>query len=183
MLGVNDYLERISSLMREWYRDTPELAELKPIQISALDYLARCNHYSDTPLAVAEYLGLTKGTVSQSLKALEKKSLIIKSADANDKRSVHLKLTDEGKALLAKVSPPDFLQQAQDGLPDQGAELLAQLDLLLKQLQSGKSTALFGQCYKCSFHQHKDGQAFCGLTRQTLPESKIVKICREFQHP
>ena len=58
-----DLLERLSSLTRVWFRQHPLLADLQPIQLSALLYLARCNRYSNTPLAVTEYLGLTKGTV------------------------------------------------------------------------------------------------------------------------
>ncbi|MFN2812475.1 MarR family winged helix-turn-helix transcriptional regulator, partial [Escherichia coli] len=75
-------------------------------QLSALHYLARCNRYSDTPLGVTEYLGLTKGTVSQSLKVLEGRGLISKLPDARDRRSVHLRLTDAGRALIEAVIPP-----------------------------------------------------------------------------
>lgn len=45
-----DLLERLSSLSRIWFRQHPLLAELQPIQLSALMYPARCNHYSNTPL-------------------------------------------------------------------------------------------------------------------------------------
>ena len=92
-----DYLERIASLMRAWAREQPLMADLQPIQLSALNYLARCNRYSNTPLGVTDFLGLTKGTVSQSLKALEAKGLIEKRPDALDRRSVHLELTEEGR--------------------------------------------------------------------------------------
>ena len=46
---------------------------LNPAQWEALRYIARANRYSRSPSAVAEYLGATKGTVSQTLKALEHK--------------------------------------------------------------------------------------------------------------
>lgn len=70
-----DLFERLSSLMRMWYRQHPLLVNVQPTHLSALRYLARCNRYSNTPLAVTEYLGLTKGTVSQSLKALRPTAL------------------------------------------------------------------------------------------------------------
>lgn len=97
-IALYDYLERLTSLMRVWSREQPLVAELQPVQLSALHYLARCNRYSDTPLGVTEYLGLTKGTVSQSLKVLEGRGLISKLPDARDRRSVHLRLTDAGRA-------------------------------------------------------------------------------------
>lgn len=119
-----DLLERLSSLTRVWFREHPLLADIQPIQLSALLYLARCNGYSNTPLAVADYLGLTKGTVSQSLKALEAKGLISKSQDARDKRSVHLLLTEQARTLLAEVMPPAFSRPPRNawaGRPGAGA--------------------------------------------------------------
>jgi DNA-binding MarR family transcriptional regulator len=48
---------------------------LQPVQLEVLNYLSSCNRYSDTPMAVTEYLGQTKGTVSQTIKTLEKKRI------------------------------------------------------------------------------------------------------------
>ena len=68
-----DLLERLNNLLRMEMRAFGLSYGLLPVQIEALTYLTRCNRYSDTPQAVTEYLGLTKGTVSQSLKVLEQK--------------------------------------------------------------------------------------------------------------
>ncbi len=91
--------------------------------VGVFHYLARCNRYSDTPLGVTEYLGLTKGTVSQSLKVLEGRGLISKLPDARDRRSVHLRLTDAGRALIEAVIPPQFLEQAVTALGEKGEHL------------------------------------------------------------
>ena len=48
---------------------------LQPVHLQALIYLARANRYSNTPQALAEYLGLTKGTVSQTLLLLDRQGL------------------------------------------------------------------------------------------------------------
>ncbi|HIP78057.1 MAG TPA: MarR family transcriptional regulator, partial [Kiloniellaceae bacterium] len=39
---------------------------LKPTQWEALRYLSRANRFSRTPSGVTAYLGMTKGTVSQT---------------------------------------------------------------------------------------------------------------------
>ncbi|HEF4760099.1 TPA: MarR family transcriptional regulator [Pseudomonas putida] len=159
------------------------LADLQPIQLSALMYLGRCNRYSDTPLAVTEYLGLTKGTVSQSLKALESKGLLVKQPDARDKRSVHLKLTEAARALLDAVTPPDFLVAAAQRMGADAAELEGLLLELLRNIQRGEDVPGFGLCRTCRFHQTVAGGAFCGLTQEPLERREIELICREHQIP
>ncbi|MBD9414612.1 winged helix-turn-helix transcriptional regulator [Pseudomonas sp. PDM16] len=178
-----DLLERLTSLMRMWNRQHPLLAELQPIQVSALIYLARCNRYSNTPLAVTEYLGLTKGTVSQSLKALEAKGLIEKSQDPRDRRSVHLELTAPARELVAAVVPPEFLGQALARMGGQADELERLLGMLLRQIQQGEQVPSFGLCHTCRFHQQRDGQPFCGLTQEALAPPDAQLICREHQSP
>ncbi|MBD9484848.1 winged helix-turn-helix transcriptional regulator [Pseudomonas sp. PDM14] len=176
-----DLFERLTSLMRVWNRQHPLLADLQPIQVSALLYLARCNHYSNTPLAVTEYLGLTKGTVSQSLKALEGKGLIVKAQDPRDKRSVHLELTAPALDLVAAIAPPAFLTEALAQMGDQAVQLERLFGTLLRTIQRNQDVPGFGLCHSCRFHEQRDGQPFCGLTQEPLAPAAIELICREHQ--
>ncbi|MGE7992997.1 MarR family winged helix-turn-helix transcriptional regulator [Pseudomonas sp. NPDC089554] len=178
-----DLLERLSSLTRIWFRQHPLLADLQPIQLSALMYLARCNRYSNTPLAVTDYLGLTKGTVSQSLKALEAKGLLVKTQDAHDRRSVHLQLTDSARALLDALLPPSFLADGLARMGEQGEQLQGLLGELLTQVQRSSDVPGFGLCATCRFHRTVDGQPFCGLTQEPLDAGDAALICREHQPP
>ncbi|MCO6057582.1 MarR family winged helix-turn-helix transcriptional regulator [Pseudomonas sp. MOB-449] len=181
MTTLFDLFERLTSLMRTWHREHPLLADLQPVQLSALEYLARCNHYSDTPLAVTEYLGLTKGTVSQSLKALEAKGLLAKRQDQKDKRSVHLELTPAARELLAAVTPPAFLVEAAATLGRSATELERLLGELLRTVQRQGDVPSFGLCKTCRFHQQRDGEPFCGLTQEPLSRPAIELICREHE--
>lgn len=174
-----DLLERLTSLMRIWNRQHPLLVELQPIQVSALIYLSRCNRYSNTPLAVTEYLGLTKGTVSQSLKVLEAKGLIEKVPDTHDRRSVHLQLTVSAGELLKAVAPPQFLRSALERMGGRGQELEQLFGELLRQIQRDENVPGFGLCHTCRFHQQRDGMPFCGLTREPLQSGDAELICRE----
>jgi len=178
-----DYLERIASLMRAWAREQPLMAELQPIQLSALNYLARCNRYSNTPLAVTDYLGLTKGTVSQSLKALEAKGLIRKRPDPQDRRSVHLELTAAGREVIESLVPPAFLNRAEDALGERGELLVALLSELLATIQRQQDVPGFGLCRTCRFHQRLDDGARCGLTGERLEPYEGELICREHSAP
>lgn len=176
-----DLLERLSSLTRVWFREHPLLADLQPIQLSALMYLARCNRYSNTPLAVTEYLGLTKGTVSQSLKALEAKGYLIKVQDVRDKRSVHLQLTASARELIDAVMPPDFLVAAAQRMGARAGDLEGLLLELLRTIQRGEDVPGFGLCRTCRFHQPTASGAFCKLTDEPLEAVEVELICREHQ--
>ncbi len=57
---------------------------LQPVHWEALRYLSKANRFSQTAAALTAYLGLTKGTVSQSLKALEAKGLVRKLVDTEE---------------------------------------------------------------------------------------------------
>ncbi|WP_152224899.1 MarR family winged helix-turn-helix transcriptional regulator [Pseudomonas sp. SCB32] len=181
--SLYDYLERIASLMRAWAREQPLMADLQPIQLSALNYLARCNRYSNTPLAVTDYLGLTKGTVSQSLKALEAKGLIRKRPDAQDRRSVHLELTAAGQGMIESLVPPAFLRRAEDALGERGELLVVLLRELLATIQRQEDVPGFGLCRTCRFHQRLDEGAHCGLTGEHLEPREGELICREHRAP
>jgi DNA-binding MarR family transcriptional regulator len=177
-----DLLERLSSLTRVWFREHPLLSELQPIQLSALIYLARCNRYSNTPLAVTDYLGLTKGTVSQSLKALEAKGFLTKVQDARDKRSVHLELTDAARSLIEAVMPPEFLGVAAQRMGPRAGDLEHLLLELLRNIQRAEDVPGFGLCRTCRFHKVSGTGSMCELTGEPLAASEIELICREHDH-
>ncbi len=98
-------IERISTLLRAEQRKKYSALGLQPVHVQTLDYLANCNRFSDTPAAVTDYMGLTKGTVSQTLQVLERKGYLEKIQDLIDKRIVHLKILPWGQQLLKSITP------------------------------------------------------------------------------
>ena len=181
---IHDILERLGNLLRMEVRTFGLKYGLQPVQIEALTYLTQCNRYSDTPQAVTEYLGLTKGTVSQSLKVLEQKSLLRKQQDKEDKRIVHLTPTAKGRKLIEQAIPAKGLEQA---LAMTGSrqihELGNELRTTLRNLQHNNKRKTFASCHTCRFNEHHKEGYFCGLTQEPLSESDIQLICREHQYP
>ncbi|CAI8805892.1 MarR family winged helix-turn-helix transcriptional regulator [Methylocaldum szegediense] len=180
---IYDYLERIANLIRTDVRRMGIARGLQPVQLEALHYLSRCNRYSNTPVAVADYLGLTKGTVSQTLGVLESSGLIEKQADRNDRRVVHLNLTDEGLRVVSDSIPPNVFRFAVNGLSENSrSEITASLNRVLRELQTANNLKTFGSCKTCRHHLiQDDGTRQCGLTKEWLTESDAEKICREHQ--
>jgi DNA-binding MarR family transcriptional regulator len=62
--------------------------------------------------ALTEWLGSTKGTVSQTIGVLERKGLVAKRGDPDDRRRVHLQLTRAGQRVLQGADPPPLLARA-----------------------------------------------------------------------
>ncbi len=178
---VYDYLERLTNLMRTATRDSGTSAGLQPVQLEALYYLSRCNRYSDTPMAVVDYLGQTKGTVSQTLKVLERKLLIEKQDDAQDKRLVHLKVTQQGWQCLQQQIPNPQLIQACESLSDAEQQLVVvAVKTLLIAFQRTNQLKSFGVCQTCCHNQKlAKEQNFCQRFQETLATNSEQLICRE----
>lgn len=178
------YLDRIGNLIRSQERVLCKRHGLQPVQLRMLYYLGICNHYSNTPSGVTDYLLLTKGTVSQSLKVLEGKGFIEKRADPRDKRQIHLLLTSSGRSVFDQL-PPDLLRITAVELGEAAAaETVSILRRLLVTMQRANGMQGFGVCHTCHYHQLLDEERFrCGLTGEVLSKSGATLICREHLWP
>lgn len=183
-LLLHEYFERISHLLRSETRRAGADYDLQPIQLDALNFLSRANRYSDTPQGVTEYLGLTKGTVSQTLMVLERKGLIQKTPDKSDGRIVHLNVTKIGRKVLAELLPSPTVRGIWKDLSESKQnQLLGELQQLLTTMQQLNGMKPFGQCRTCRHNSNKgNGKFFCELTQENLSQADTKLICREYQH-
>lgn len=135
-------------------------------------------------MAVTEFLCQTKGTVSQTLKVLEKKNLLEKKDDLKDKRVTRLKLTRNGRDLVKKLLPSPVLSSAGKLLGDDTLQATnSSLSLLLHSLQSANNFKTFGQCDTCRHNiKSSPNQYLCGLTNEPLTKKETMLRCREHQH-
>ncbi|WP_439636797.1 MarR family winged helix-turn-helix transcriptional regulator [Oceanicaulis sp.] len=173
---VSERIERLSRLVH----NEAHAEGLKPVQWEVLRFLARANPVSRSPKAVVAYLGLTKGTVSQTLLALERKGLICKSEGVGDARKVRLDLTHAGTDRLTR-DPVAALEEAVCALDDKDIELLSQtLGRLFDQLILRRGGKPFGVCRTC--RHFRGGQPdFCGLLNATISQEGADQICMEHE--
>lgn len=155
---------------------------LQPVQWEMLRYLHRANRFSKTPAAVTAYLGLTKGTVSQTLNSLECKGLIKRQIDRKDRRGRQLVLTAKGRSVL-KLDPLEQTVAVLASLDSSTQAALAQgLERLLGKRLSAQDRQPFGQCRDCRFfarHHPDGGPHYCQLLREKLSEPDAQFICVE----
>ena len=159
---------------------------LKPAQWSALRYLARANSRSRSPAVLADFLGSSRGTVSQTLIALERKNLISRRPDSRDGRATTLVVTDAGRRLAAE-DPLAELEAALARLPQSTQASLAEaLAALLKELRRHDGHRQFGACAPCRHFRRgalaraMGGADCCGITGEAIQGSQADLLCREF---
>ena len=172
-------LERLGALIQQSVRDDAARHGLLPIHIQVLHYLTLANRYSDLPIAIAEYFGITRGTVSQTLAVLERKGYLTKQRDARHGKRVHLQLTPAGEAVLHE-SWVERVEQILGEQPGGAAALEHPLRALLTAMQRVNGQRAFGLCHQCAHFLTEDNGARCGLTREPLATEQTVRICREW---
>ena len=178
-------IERISSVLRSEERKKYAAIGLQPIHGQVLEYLAKCNKYSNTHASVVDYLGLTKGTVSQSIQILERKHYLLKTTDSQDGRVVHLSLTEKGQDLINELKPLDIFKLAAQKVSHQEFDSMENaLQTTLSVLQKVNHSKSFGLCRTCCHFSVVAHHYQCGLTDEALGRDDTDKICRDhIPHP
>ena len=165
-------------------RSGSNIQGLNPAQWEALRYLARANRFSRTPAALADYLRSTRGTVSQTLIALEQKGFVGRTQSSRDKRSVDLELTQRGETTLEH---DPLLALALDIAATAGGDigsLVETLRAVLHRTIARNDGKAFGACHTCR-HFLRDvapssrAPHRCRLLDEPLSETESREICVE----
>ena len=61
-----------------------------------------------TPASLAEESGVTRATMTGLLDTLEKDGMVVRQPDTQDRRTLHVRLTDQGRACLESITPDYF---------------------------------------------------------------------------
>ncbi|MEF8793123.1 MarR family winged helix-turn-helix transcriptional regulator [Thiohalorhabdus sp.] len=160
---------------------------LTPAQWSALRFFASANRFSRTVSAFAAYNVTSRGTASQTVKALERHGYLCRETVTADKRSAYIDLTESGRAKLAE-DPAEVLATAIAALPEEARRGLdASLDQLVDRVAGAGGKDRFGTCPDCAYLEtcpHEDGESdcyYCRLTgEQVLPE-ELTALCAAFR--
>ncbi len=170
---IYDLIDRLTRVHAALLRSD----EVNPTQMAALGYLARANRFSRSPSQVADYLSTTRGTVSQTLKALTNKGYVSEKTAEADKRALVFSLTQEGAQVLEARTEILEVLTAMSGEDKDG--LQRGVKELLSQLLEGRQGRSFGLCRTCKHHGIKGGTMWCGLLKVPLVTSEDAQICHE----
>lgn len=177
MNGTSDRLIALINRISRLSNSEARSPDLNPAQRSALVYLKIANRFSRKPSLVAEYLSSTRGTVSQSLKALERKGMVEVHRDAEDGRSISYGLTPKGHAALSETESGAGIDGALRS--DIADRLEADLSAVLSRAIAARGYRSFGMCKTCRHHYARVGSRHCLLLDVPLDDADARLICAE----
>jgi len=95
---------------------------------------------SSSPASLAEESGVTRATMTGLIDTLEKDGMVLRQADAHDRRTVHVRLTEQGHSCLNAMLPDYFQCVSRIVSPLNGRER-KELVRLLQKIQEGLTPA------------------------------------------
>ena len=176
-------LERISEAFRALLWEYAKTIGLSPIQIQILIFVAYHKENLCTVSHLAKEFNLTKPTISDAVKALEKKGMISKHKTLIDSRSYFIALTADGKKTVSATehfANPIRTQVAQFDQEKQES-LLSTINTLIYKLNRTGILSVQRTCFGCKFYQKNKEDHYCNLIKTTLSDKDIRLDCPEFE--
>lgn len=176
-------LERISQAFRILLWEKAKVYGLSPIQIQLLIFINYHSQDKTTVSYLAREFNLTKPTISDAIKVLLQKELIVKQADSADTRSYTIQLTEAGKTVV--INTQDFANPVTDIIskvdPEEKQAVWHTISALIIQLNKMDLISVQRTCPNCRFYALKDGGHYCNLLNKSLENTAIRIDCPEFE--
>lgn len=176
-------LERISEAFRVMLWQEGKNHSLSPIQIQILIFLLNHPPSLRKVSGLADEFNLTRATISDAVKALDRKKLVIKAQDPADSRSQFINLTAQGSAKAKQLSffATALLEPITHLRNTEKDQLLGSLFTIIRHLYDAGIIPVQRMCFSCKHFSEKDGQHYCNLLRQKLAKKDLRLDCPEYQ--
>ena len=185
---LRDGLERIGNVLRSERWGALEKTRLNPTQAQILAFLLGRGDKGARVSAVAEHIGVSQPSATDSIASLEMKGLAARRADPSDGRAVAVAPTEAGRALVQKV---DAVSTATDRAlaalsKTEQKEFLALLIKLIRNLQIEGAIAPQRMCVTCRYfrpHAHQNARAphHCAYVDRPLAADSLRLDCPEHE--
>lgn len=176
-------LERVSEVFKVLLWEKAKLLGLSPIQIQILIFIAFHKNKLCNVSHLAKEFNVTKPTVSDAIRILDKKELIIKDFSSTDSRSYSITLSNLGKDIVGQTY--DFsnpLKSQVDSFSQSELEsLFGTLSQLIYKLNRNGILNVQRTCYGCKFYEKKNEDDFCNLLQKKLLGTEIRLDCPEYE--
>ncbi len=176
-------LERISEVFRTLLWAEAKKSGVSPIQIQILIFIA----YHKSSLCTVSYLAkefdVTKPTISDAVKSLEQKKLILKDYSKPDSRSYLIALSEKGKELVTVTENYANPLKKQFDTFD-AAQLETVYETIVKLIYNLNKAGIISVqrvCFACKFHAKQAGGDYCEYLQKPLKTEAIRVDCPEFE--
>lgn len=179
---VLDALDRLTRAQRAHRRATAERLDLTPLQVELLRAVAAGGPPEPTVGRLAAELVVSQPTVTESIRALARKGLVLRHRDPLDRRRMLLIATPAGLDVLASVTDNDAeLVAAIAALtPDRQEILLESLLAVIAGMVGSGTIAVTRTCLTCRFHEPTGSTGHhCALLGTDLPPAELRVDCPE----
>jgi len=176
-------LDRIARGQRSRRQATASRLGLTPLQAELLRTISEGPPPVPTVGRLAVELGVSQPTVTDSLRALERKDLLVRREDRSDARRTVLSLTDQGRRQVQELTAGEAeLVTAVAAMDSERQEsTLGSLLALMAAMVDTGTLQVARTCLTCRFHQlqRADGAHHCTLLGQDLRPGDLRVNCPE----
>lgn len=176
-------LERISEVFKSLLWDKAKLVGLSPIQIQTLIFIAYHKAELCNVSHLAKEFNVTKPTISDVIKVLDKKKLIVKEHSSTDSRRYTIKLSNLGRLIVENTN--DFaapLESIVRSLPEYELEgVYKALSTLIYKLNKNEVLKVQRTCFGCVFYTKSETSHYCNLLNKELFSREIRLDCPDFK--
>ncbi len=176
-------LERISEAFRVLLWNHAKVKKLSPIQIQILIFIAFHDDKLCNVSHLAKEFNLTKATISDAIRVLDKKGMIEKYYSATDKRAYNIDLSTEGKKVLAEIQDfADPVKAVLHGIDEAEQNLFFKtLSKVIYALNRSGILSVQRTCFGCRFYKKRKNDHYCTLMEKDLLDEDIRIDCAEYE--
>lgn len=176
-------LERISQAFKVLLWDKAKEYGLSPIQIQILVFISYHKDDLNNVSLLAKEFNVTKPTISDAVKVLDKKGLVVKEYSATDSRSFHIFPSEKGKQIVAATESfaEPITEQFEILGEGEKVQFFNTLSKLIFRLNKRGILTVQRTCTSCRFYQKTDALHYCALLQTSLADAEIRLDCPEFE--
>lgn len=177
-------LERISEAFKVLLWEKATELGVSPIQIQILIFIAYHKPALCNVSHLAKEFNVSKPTISDAIRVLNKKGIIEKDVSSADNRSYTIKLSDRGLDIVSQTE--NFAHPIKKTLNQiETANLNAlykTLSTLIYQLNRNGVLTVQRTCYGCKFYKKNTNIHYCNLLEKELLDADIRVDCPEYEN-
>lgn len=180
---IVDSLEKVAQAFRVLLWNQGKEHALSPLQVQILLYLLRQRPENRKVSALAAEFDMSKATISDTVKTLGQKGLIIREREEKDTRSFVIHLTERGRQIAETTSV--FARQIRTpirNMPQSDKEnLLLSLMDIIRHLNRAGVITVQRMCATCAHYSPPEAGRlhFCNLLNQELHATDLRIDCPE----
>ena len=176
-------LERLSEVFKILLWEQAKRVGISPIQIQMLIFMAYHKTEFCNVSHLAREFNVTKPTISDAVRVLDKKGLVTKDYSSEDSRRYSLLLTPAGQKMVGETETfATPLKSELDNFESHKLEdFFGTLSALIYKLNSSGILQVQRTCFACKFYQRDKDSDYCNLLKKTLHQTDIRLDCPEFE--